>query len=89
MHLDEVTIHKIRSFLAYFILEMMGTAVLVIGINFHNGNLIVIPIALFCGAMIAGKVTGAHFNMNVTLGIYVIDGKYWQQKNTVIAMVLG
>lgn len=78
-----------RDYFAVFLLEMIGTAILITGISLHGDRGIIVPAGLYTAAMIAGKVTGAHFNLNVTVGIYIIDGKYKAELKNLIVMFLG
>ena len=60
---------------------------LLIGINFNGGYGSVVVVGIYTGAMICGKLTGAHFNMGVTVGIYIINGKYKKELKWLITML--
>jgi glycerol uptake facilitator-like aquaporin len=55
------------------LLEAIGTAILFVSINFSFGNVIVVVTGILTGAVLSGKLTGAHFNAGVTLAVMITD----------------
>ena len=62
-----------KQLLTIGVLEAIGTAILVIAINFSAGNALVILNGLLTAAVLSGKLTGAHFNMAVSVGVFLAD----------------
>jgi glycerol uptake facilitator-like aquaporin len=62
------------------ILEAIGTAILITAINFSAGNAVVVVNGVLTGAVLSGKLTGAHFNMAVSLGVFIADGNSKKKK---------
>ena len=77
---------------AYFYVfwgEFIGTFMLMIAINFSNGNAMAIGLTLFMAINIAGRQTGAHFNPAVTIGIPIINNLgHRTRKEVTICFVL-
>lgn len=69
-------------------LEAMGTAILLIGVNFNNGNPLVLAAAILTGAILSGKLTGAHFNCAVTIGVFITEDASKRRGNIKLALVL-
>ena len=69
-------------------LESMGTAILVTAINFSAGNAAVVVNGILTGAVLSGKLTGAHFNMAVTLGVYIADEDKKKKANIPLLFIL-
>ena len=55
--------------------EMLGTATLLIGINLTQGNNIGIGLMLVAAISMYDRVSGAHFNPAVTIGVFIKEGK--------------
>lgn len=70
------------------IYEFYGTFILLCALNTANGFLVPleIGICLFIGLIIAGGISGGHFNGAVTLGIYLLEGKW--KENILTALVI-
>eukprot|EP00347_Sterkiella_histriomuscorum_P002806 403366732 len=70
---------KLENKLDYFILfiyEMMGTAILFIGINFSQGNHALVLGGIYTGCMLTARQTGAHFNMGLTVAVLIVENNY-------------
>ena len=57
-------------------------------INFSAGNAAVIVNGVLTGAVLSGKLTGAHFNMAVTLGVYIADDNKKKKANIPLLIVM-
>lgn len=51
--------------------EFIGTFFLVACVNATMGNPACVGLTLFFLLLLAGPITGAHFNPSVTLGVYI------------------
>jgi len=51
--------------------ELFGTAFLVYCLNLSDGNSMAIAFTLFSLMVLCGKISGAHFNPSVTIGVYI------------------
>lgn len=75
----EPGILKVRSqadLYRIFIFEFIGTAIFLLGINFSNGRTEVVVFYIYTASLLVGRVSGAHFNMAVTLSIYLVERKW-------------
>lgn len=70
------------------ILEAIGTAILLLAINFSAGNSLVVVTGLFTAAILSGRLTGAHFNTAVTIGTMIADEGKKFKANIPLAGVL-
>lgn len=59
-----------------YLFEFIGTAFLMIAINFSGHHPIYVGCGIFMGIMIAGRKTGGHFNFGVSLGVYIMKGEF-------------
>jgi len=59
-----------------FVYEFLGTFLLLTAINFSNNNNLIVPCGVFLGVVIVGKRTGGHFNLGVTIGVFVMKGQF-------------
>ena len=73
---EEKKPYSIRDYLLIFAFEVFGTLILLLGINFNNGNNALVATGLFMAAMYCAKISGAHFNGAVSIGVYILEGKY-------------
>ncbi len=55
------------------ILEAVGTMILFMSINFSQGNVYLVMSGIFTGAILSGRLTGAHFNASVTVAVLLAD----------------
>lgn len=62
-----------KELLVIGILEGIGTAILLTAINFSNGNPLVVVTGILTGAILSGRLTGAHFNTGVTFAVMIAD----------------
>ncbi len=51
------------------------------GINFNGGNPVIIVTGLLTAAVLSGRLTGAHFNMAVTMGVFLAEENKKMKKN--------
>ena len=56
--------------------EALGTAFLVYAVIVSGGNIIAVPLTLLIAIVMAGPVTGAHFNPAVTVAVYIQQRKF-------------
>ena len=77
------------EYLYIFMLETIGTAMLLIAVNFSDGNPLVCVSGIFSACMISAKLTGAHFNASLSIGVYIIDGNYRQNIKLLLTKVAG
>ncbi len=72
-------VSKKHGYLKVFLWEFLGTFALVLGINFSNGYTLVVMAGIFQACIVTCRGTGAHFNMGLTMAIYIEQGKYKKQ----------
>ncbi len=81
-----------KDLLVISIFEGIGTAILLIAINLSGKSgtnpPMVISLGLFTGAILSGRLTGAHFNPAVTIGVMVADDSRKLRKNLPLAIVM-
>jgi hypothetical protein len=63
------------------LLEAIGSAILLIAINFSFGNGVIVVLGILTGAVLSGRLTGAHFNMAVTVGVFIAEDTKKMKKN--------
>lgn len=83
---------KELDFLYLFIYEAFGTMILTTGIAMSNGyNLqpLTIIAVLYVAILLCGRISGAHFNMAVTIGIYVVYGKWKEHLKILVVYFLA
>ena len=56
--------------------EFMGSALIVYAFNFTAASCMGRGVSYFIGWILAASVSGAHFNPAVSLGVYLVEGKY-------------
>lgn len=70
---------KLENKLDYFTLfcyEAMGTAILLIGINFSSGNTFIVLAGIYIACMMTARQTGAHFNMGLTVAVLIVENNF-------------
>ena len=70
------------------VLEAIGTAILLVAINFSGGNPTVIVMGILTGAVLSGRLTGAHFNPAVTVAVLIADKSSKFKSNLPLASVM-
>lgn len=51
--------------------ELLGTAMLLIAVNWSGGNVVGVCLTLYANIIIFGSVSGGHFNPAVTAGVLI------------------
>jgi glycerol uptake facilitator-like aquaporin len=77
-----------KDLLVIGILEGIGTAILLVAINFSGGNPMIVTTGILTGAILSGRLTGAHFNPAVTIGVMVAEDSSKFRKNLPLAFVM-
>jgi len=77
-----------KDLLVIGILEGIGTAILLVAINFSGGNPMIVITGILTGAILSGRLTGAHFNPAVTIGVMVAEDSSKLRKNLPLAFVM-
>lgn len=81
------------NFAYAFAFEMIGTAFLLIAINWSNGDIFTVCLTLFSMIVLGGPVSGGHFNPAVTLAVYFRqsyeDGDYLVNILYTVAMIIA
>ena len=72
-------VNKKNGYLKVFLWEFLGTFVLVLGVNFSHGYTLVVMAGIFQACIVTCRGTGAHFNMGLTMAIYIEQWKFKQQ----------
>ena len=67
--------------------EFFGCVLFLVGINCSQNDAAVAALGLFIAATLTGRLSGGHFNMAVTLAVYVVEGKW--RKNIGIALAVA
>ena len=68
--------HRLRSYLYMALYEFFGCLLFIVGINCSQNDASVAALGLFIAATLTGRLSGGHFNMAVTLAVYVVEGKW-------------
>lgn len=53
--------------------EGLGTMLLFVSINFSAGNPLIVATGILTAAILSGRLTGAHFNLAVTTGVFIAE----------------
>ena len=86
---------KVRNngdLLTIFLYDMCGTIILLMAVDFSNGltnQPIVICSCIFMAAIMAGRISGAHFNSSVSLCVYIVEGKWKENLKLLGVMVVS
>jgi glycerol uptake facilitator-like aquaporin len=70
------------------IFEAIGTAILFVAINFSQGNPLVVIVGVLTGAVLSGRLTGAHFNSAVTIAVWIADEDKKKRRNIKLMIVM-
>ena len=79
---------RCRSYMYMSLYEFFGCILFLVGINCSNNDASVAALGLFIAATLTGRVSGGHFNMAVTLAVYVVEGKWKQNISVAIAIAI-
>ena len=82
-------LNSFRDHLKLFLYEFLGTFILLVAINYSHGNVIIVCGGVFASCMITGRQTGTHLNFGVTIGVYIIEGKYNENYRAVVNYLLA
>ena len=79
-----------KSMIYPLVLECVGVALQIITIYFGGGNSFFkfYGFGLLIGYLFASEISGAHFNPAISLAIYLWEGKYKENRNYIIAVML-
>ncbi|TNV80670.1 hypothetical protein FGO68_gene10959 [Halteria grandinella] len=77
-----------KDLLVIGLLEAIGTAILLAAVNFSKGNPLVVVTGILTGAILSGRLTGAHFNPGVTIAVLISDDVKKIKANLKLASVL-
>jgi glycerol uptake facilitator-like aquaporin len=77
-----------KELLSIGLLEAIGTAILLIAVNFSDGNPAIIITGILTGAILSGRLTGAHFNPGVTLAVMIAEDSRKFRGNLKLAGVM-
>lgn len=56
--------------------EYLGMIFFLVGINCSQNRADVVALGLFIAATLTGRLSGGHFNMAITFGVYLVEGKW-------------
>ncbi|CDW91077.1 mip family channel protein [Stylonychia lemnae] len=79
METGNFSIEKTSGYWLVFLYEIIGTALLFIGINFSQGNNNIVLAGIYAACMVTCRQTGAHFNMGLSLAVYIVEDKFKEQ----------
>lgn len=76
MEAGNFKLDTLRGYIYLFIYEVFGTALLFIAINFSKGNNIITLSGIYAACILTCKQTGAHFNMGLSLAVFIVEDKF-------------
>ena len=79
---------SIKELAVIGVLEALGTAILLVAINFSDGNAAKVVMGILTGAVLSGRLTGAHFNPAVTIAVLIADKNSKFKSNLPLAGVM-
>lgn len=92
----ESGINKSGSKISLFLFELVGTTIFLCGYQFtipgydFIGSAFSLSALLFIATLLVGRVSGAHFNMAVSLSVFITE---WKNKSsnfiTFLVMIMG
>mmetsp|Transcript_105795 Transcript_105795/g.146262 ORF Transcript_105795/g.146262 Transcript_105795/m.146262 type:complete len:102 (-) Transcript_105795:535-840(-) len=65
-----------KNKLSVVLYEFLGTAFLLYAINLSRGNAFAIAFTVFCLLITGGKISGAHYNPSVSIGVYIQEWNF-------------
>ena len=71
-----IKIESKRDYLWLALYEFIGSTIFLLGINFSNGQGLIVGLSLFIACLITARIGGGHFNGGVTLAVYIIERKW-------------
>ena len=77
-----------RSYMYMALYEFFGCLLFLVGINCSQNDASVAALGLFIAATLTGRLSGGHFNMAVTLAVYVVEGKWKQNIRIALAIMV-
>jgi aquaporin Z len=78
MEPGDVSCRNIKGAAAVFFYEAFGTFILLTAINFSAYDPFVVPCGLFIAAITCGSFTGGHFNLAVTIAVFINQSHLWR-----------
>ena len=88
----EPGILRVKSVVDLFyicLFEFIGTTIVLMGINLANGRADVVIATIFTAAILTCRVSGAHFNGALSLAIYVLEAKWFENLPILITSYIG
>lgn len=67
---------RAQDYLWIFTYEVFGVMLLNFGVMLSNGDVYVVAASIFMASMYSGRFTGAQYNPAITIGIYLLEGKW-------------
>ena len=77
----------LRSYLYMALYEFFGMVLFLVGINCSQNNASVAALGLFIAATLTGRLSGGHFNMAITVAVYLVEGKWLQNIKVAISII--
>lgn len=77
-----------RDYMWLAIYEWLGTTLFLFFLNYSGGDGLLICYGLFIAVMIAGRVSGAHFNAAVTISVFIVEYKNWRRNWPICCLIL-
>ncbi len=77
-----------RSYLFMALYEFFGMMLFLVGINCSQNNASVAALGLFIAATLTGRLSGGHFNMAITIAVYIVEGKWLRNLKVAIPIIL-
>jgi hypothetical protein len=77
------------DYLIVFAYEFLGTLLLTISMNFGLGEPDVIAAGIFIAVILTFKITGSHFGAGISIGIYILEGKWIENLKILFTYLIG
>ena len=81
-----ISLESWKSYIFLALYEFLGQIVFLVGINCSQNSAEVCAFGLFIACTLTGRVCGGHFNGAITLGVYLVEGKW--VRNLPIAILI-